>query len=281
MTNEGKFPARVNDAAVYPRVDVLGAGISCIDMNDAHYAIREWIKKRQQRYVCVTNVHSVMESLRNPKLRDILNRSGLSTPDGMPLVWLCRWGGQRRTQRVYGPDLMMSVCESGQAEGYRHFLYGGEPNVLDLLAKRLEREFPSIDVAGSFSPPFRTLTEDEDKEIVDMINKFRPDVVWVGLGAPKQELWMADHIDRLNCPVLVGVGAAFDFIAGQKSQAPAWMRNNGLEWLFRLIQEPRRLWRRYVILNPLFILSLALHRAGIAHVSPGRSGLRLGLHPRT
>jgi N-acetylglucosaminyldiphosphoundecaprenol N-acetyl-beta-D-mannosaminyltransferase len=236
-----------------PRVDVLGVEVSAINMDDALDVIDGWITSGEHQYVCVTGVHGVMESQRDPALRRIHNAAGLVTPDGMPLVWLSRVHGQRRTTRVYGPDLMLALCERSIATGYRHFFYGGGEGVAERLVQRLERRFPGLTVAGVHTPPFRTLTEDERDETVQRINETKPDIVWVGLGTPKQEHWMAQHVQRLTASALIGVGAAFDFHAGVKAQAPRWMQRNGLEWLFRLASEPRRLGRRYLVNNPTFV----------------------------
>ena len=236
-----------------PRVDVLGVGVSAINMDTALEVIDWWITAGVHQYVCVTGVHGVMESQRDETLREIHNAAGLVTPDGMPLVWLSRLNGWRNTSRVYGPDLMLDICERSLATGYRHFLYGGNNGVPERLAERLQRRFPGLIIAGTYSPPFRPLTPAEDDEVVRRINETKPDIVWVGLSTPKQERWMADHLNRISASVLIGVGAAFDFHAGLKRQAPKWMQDSGLEWFFRLMSEPRRLWRGYLVNNPMFI----------------------------
>jgi N-acetylglucosaminyldiphosphoundecaprenol N-acetyl-beta-D-mannosaminyltransferase len=240
------------------RVNVLGVGVSAINMEMALALCDQWIARREQHYVCVTGVHGVMESQRDPALRATLCRSGLTTPDGMPLVWLSKLHGFRHVERVYGPDLMLALCARSVEKGYRHFLYGGDEALVEALAERLRQRYPGIRIVGAFAPPFRPLTPDEDRDIVRVINDARPDVVWVGLSTPKQERWMAEHHRRIAAPVMIGVGAAFDFGAGRKKQAPRWMQRNGLEWLFRLFQEPRRLWRRYVLNIPRFIALVAL-----------------------
>ncbi|MGH7558403.1 MAG: WecB/TagA/CpsF family glycosyltransferase [Gemmatimonadota bacterium] len=239
-----------------PRVPILGVHVSAIDIPTALATIEEWIAVGHRDYVCVSGVHGVMESSRDPALLDIHNAAGLVTPDGMPLVWICHWRGHPEVQRVYGPDLMLRLCERSEGQGYRHFLYGGAEGVADLLAERLKERFPGLEIVGTFCPPFRPLTPDEDAEVVERIRTSRPHVVWVGLSTPKQERWMHAHVDLLEGPVLIGVGAAFDFHAGLKRQAPGWMQRTGLEWLFRLLSEPRRLGRRYLVNNPLFIWSV-------------------------
>jgi len=245
------------------RVNILGVGVSALNMALALEIIEGWIEHREPHYVCVTGVHGVMESQRDENLRRIHNRAGLVTPDGMPLVWLSRLKGFRHVERVYGPDLMLALCERSAAKGYRHFFYGGAEGVPEQLASVLQKRFPGLQVAGTFSPPFRPFTPEEDEQIIQMINEAAPDIVWVGLSTPKQERWMAEHVGRLVAPVLIGVGAAFDFHTGRKPQAPRWMQRAGLEWLFRLLTEPRRLWRRYLINNPLFVALVVLQALGV------------------
>jgi N-acetylglucosaminyldiphosphoundecaprenol N-acetyl-beta-D-mannosaminyltransferase len=249
------------------RVNILGVGVSAVNMPQALATIDRWIIEREQHYICVTGVHGIMESQRDPNLRRIHNAAGLVTPDGMPLVWLSRLHGFSHVQRVYGPDLMLAVCAHSVQTKYRHFLYGGAASVPDTLAANLQTRFHDLQVVGSYSPPFGSLTEQEDELIVQTINQSKPDVVWIGLSTPKQEQWMSAHLARLTAPVLIGVGAAFDFHAGFKRQAPVWMQRSGLEWLYRLLSEPRRLWRRYLINNPLFVALVLLQALDIRRYS--------------
>jgi N-acetylglucosaminyldiphosphoundecaprenol N-acetyl-beta-D-mannosaminyltransferase len=235
------------------RANILGVGVSAIDIPMAVDTFAQWIAARRQNYVCVTGVHGVMESHRDPELRAIHNRAGLVTPDGMPLVWIARAMGFRRVGRVYGPDLMLAVCERSVASGWRHYFYGGAEGIPELLARRLSERFAGLRVAGTLSPPFRALTPAEDAAIVERINDAAPDIVWVGISTPKQERWMAAHAGRLAAPVMVGCGAAFDFHAGVKRQAPRWMMRVGLEWAYRMATEPRRLGPRYLVNNPMFV----------------------------
>jgi len=246
-------PAPVPPVERLPRVDVLGVGISAIRMADALGAIEGWIARGERRYVCVTSVHGVMESQRDESLRRIHNAAGLVTPDGMPLVWLCRRYGFRHVERVYGPDLLLACCQRSVMRGYRHFFYGGAPGVPEALAERLQARFPGLEVVGTYSPPFRPLTAEEDAAVVRRINAAGPDIVWVGLSTPKQERWMSAHVGRLNAAALIGVGAAFDFHAGVKRQAPRWIQRRGMEWLFRAVQEPKRLIPRYLSTHPAFL----------------------------
>jgi N-acetylglucosaminyldiphosphoundecaprenol N-acetyl-beta-D-mannosaminyltransferase len=236
---------------------VLGVGIHPINIPLALAAVDRWISRREPHYVCLTPIHAAYDAYCDPDLKRILNRSGLTAPDGMGIVWLLRLRGNHGVQRVYGPDLVVSLCEHGIARGYRHYFYGGETDVAKQLAERLTERFPGLAVAGAVSPPFGALTAGEDAAMVERINQSHPDIVWVGLGTGKQERWMADHQAQLEAPVLIAVGAAFDFLSGRKPQAPPWMRRSGLEWLFRLGSEPRRLWPRYREYPRFLVLVLA------------------------
>lgn len=260
MTTRALPDDRPEQGPAEHRTNVLGVGVSAINLDQAAAIIDRWIRTRSvHHYVCITGVHGVMESQRDPELRRIHNRAALVTPDGMPLVWLSRLHGQRHVGRVYGPDLMLRLCDRPPGQSYRHYFYGGAEGVPERLAAR----FPGLTVVGTCSPPFRPLTAEEDAEIVRRINAAAPDIVWVGLSTPKQERWMAAHVGRIAAPVLIGVGAAFDFHAGLKRQAPRWMQRSGLEWLFRLATEPRRLARRYLTNNPLFVLRTAGQLLGL------------------
>lgn len=236
----------------HARFPVLTTRISAINLCDAVFLIDRWIAQHEQRYVNVCTTHTVLECYDSPQLTDVINNSGLATPDGMPLVWLGKLYRQS-IGRVYGPDLMLALCEKGQDVPYRHFFYGGAPGVPDTLASSLHRRFPRLQIAGAYSPPFRALTGDEEQDIAAMINASKPDIVWVGLGTPKQDYWVARFRALLKAPVLIAVGAAFDFHSGRVRQAPRWMQRSGLEWLFRLSQDPRRLWKRYILGNPRFV----------------------------
>ena len=250
-------------AGSFARVDVLGVGISAIDPADALGEVTRWIDNGIQHYVCVTGVHGVMESQGDAELLRIHNESGLTTPDGMPMVWAARVAGAKNTKRVYGPDLMLAVCERAAQRGWGCFLYGATDEVLDQLRSNLAGRFPGLKIVGTHSPPFRALTPEEDAAVVREINESGAQIVWVGLSTPKQERWMASHMGRVDAPALFGVGAAFDIHAGNLRQAPRWMQQSGLEWLFRLASEPRRLWRRYAVNNPRFVLAISRRRPRI------------------
>jgi N-acetylglucosaminyldiphosphoundecaprenol N-acetyl-beta-D-mannosaminyltransferase len=245
-----------------PRVNILGVGVSAITMEMTLHTLEGWISRQESQYVCVSGVHGVMESWRDADLRRIHNAAGLVTPDGMPLVWLSRLMGFSQVERVYGPDLMLAMCERSARRGHSQFFYGGAPGVAEKLASRLQSRFPGLQVAGAYSPPFRALSPEEDDAVVELINGAAPDIVWIGISTPKQECWMAEHRARLKAPILIGVGAAFDFHAGLMRQAPRWMQKSGLEWSFRLALEPRRLWRRYLINNPWFLWLVLLQALG-------------------
>ena len=251
------------------RVGILGVNVSAITMDDAVAAIGTWIRERTPNYICITGVHGLMESRRDPALQAIHNRAGLVTPDGMPLVWMSHLLGRKRVRRVYGPDLMRRMMAASAQTGVRNYFYGGGPGTAEHLRQVLTLAHPGLQVVGTMSPPFRPLTDAEDAAIIREIDAACPDIVWVGLSTPKQERWMAAHAGRLQAPVLVGVGAAFDFLSGEKPQAPAWMQRSGLEWLYRALSEPRRLGWRYARNNPAFVLH-ALRQLAFAERVPQR-----------
>jgi N-acetylglucosaminyldiphosphoundecaprenol N-acetyl-beta-D-mannosaminyltransferase len=196
--------------------------------------------------------HTIVEASRDRQLAALLTDARISFPDGMPLVWSGRAVGEA-SHRVYGPDAMLALCDRGRRLGYRHYFYGGAEGTPELLAERLAARFPGMEVAGTYSPPFRPLTPQEDLEVCERINAAAPDFVWVGLGSPKQDYWVAEHRGRIRARALLAVGAAFDFHSGLVEEAPAWMRRTGLQWAHRLAQEPRRLWRRYTVVNATFL----------------------------
>jgi N-acetylglucosaminyldiphosphoundecaprenol N-acetyl-beta-D-mannosaminyltransferase len=244
------------------RINVLGVGVSLVNIDRALDEIEVWIKAGDQTYVCVCSVHGVMECQRSDELRQIFNSAGMVTPDGMPLVWLAR-GRDAQVSRVYGPDLMLAEFQRSTTAGHRHFLYGGGPGVSTRLAAKMQSRFPGLAVVGTMEPPFAPLDQLASAETAAAINAAGADVVWVGISSPKQERWMAMMRPQLQAPVLIGVGAAFDFHSGTVRQAPRWMQRSGLEWLFRLITDPRRLWRRYLINNPWFLWALTMQRLGL------------------
>lgn len=242
-----------------PRYNILGVGVSALTLAQARDLVLGGRGQLRRGYVCVTTVHGLSEAQSDPAFRKILNRSWLTTPDGMPLVWL----GPPGVERVYGPDLMLAVCEAGRASGLTHYLYGGAEGVAEELKAKLCARFPGLNIVGTYTPPFRPLTATESAALHADVARTRPDVIWVGLGTPKQEHFMAEYAPTLESGVLIGVGAAFDFHSGRVRQAPRWMQRSGLEWLFRLGTEPRRLGPRYLKTNPLFVLRVLAQKLGL------------------
>jgi len=251
----------MNEAA--PRFNVLGIGVHAINMASAIAAIDNAIRSMQKGYICVTGVHGVMEAQSDSSFGTILNHSFLTTPDGMPLVWIGRLQGFRSVGRVYGPDLMLEVCRLSAKRGYSHFLYGGQPGVAEQLAVRLPEMFPGLKIAGTLTPPFRPLNAEEDRELARLVSGSKPDFFWVGLSTPKQERFMAAYLEKLEVKLMAGVGAAFDIHTGRIKDSPPWIKNAGLQWSHRLLQEPRRLWRRYLINNPIFVFKITMQMLGI------------------
>ncbi len=242
-----------------PRYNVLGVGVSVLTLAQARDLIVGVRGGARRGYICLGTAHGLIEARADPALRKIFNDSWLTTPDGMPLVWL----GPRGVERVYGPDLMLAVCDAGRTVNLRHYLLGGGPRVAGDLREKLLARFPGLEIVGMFTPPFRPLDDHERAVLRADIARTRPDVVWVGLGTPKQERFMARHAPELEAGVLIGVGAAFDFHSGRVRQAPRWIRGSGFEWLFRFCMEPRRLGWRYLRTNPLFALRVLAQLSGL------------------
>ena len=237
----------------HQRLDLLGVRVSDITIPLALAVIDGWVNSRHKTYVCVAPVSTLVDCQKNEDYRNVVNRAGMVTPDGMPVVWLGKAKGSRTIERTYGPDLLTAVCENGSKQGYRHFFYGGTSQTLDRLHERLKAKTSGINIVGKISPDFTPQARRESNEVIEQINYAKPDILWIGLGSPKQDFWMSMHRPLLDVPVMIAVGAAFDFLSGTKPQAPVWMRKSGLEWVFRLWHEPRRLWKRYLIGNSAFI----------------------------
>lgn len=242
-----------------PCANLLGVRVSAIDLRSAVDLSDQWIKSsRGHGYICATGVHGVMEAHRDPEVRQSLNHALMNVADGMPLSWVGHLQGFRNMDRVFGPDLMLAMCRLSVERGYRNFLYGGKPGVAELLGDTLKRKMPGLQVVGTYTPPFRRLTPDEESDVLDRVRESRPDIIWVGLSTPKQEQFMARYVDYLQVPLMFGVGAAFDFHTGAIRDCSPWIKRAGFQWLHRLMQDPKRLWKRYVRNNPAFLWHTAM-----------------------
>lgn len=234
-----------------------------MNLRVATEAILTAVRDKRKGYVCVTGVHGVTEAQDDPQFRQILNQSFLNTTDGMPLVWLGKYHlSDPSIDRVYGPDLMLELFGATQGGEASHFFYGGAPGVADELKTCLEARFPGVQIVGTFCPPFRALNEEEEAALAAQVSAAKPDLMWIGLSTPKQERFMAEYLPKLDTTVMLGVGAAFDFHSGRVRQAPRWIQRSGFEWLYRLCCQPKRLARRYLVNNPLFLGRIALQLSG-------------------
>ena len=234
------------------KVDIMGINFPILDYQDCLSLFGRWITAREPHQVCIANVHTVVTSIKDKELRDI-NNSSLPTMDGLPLVWYAKAVHKAFIkERVCGPELMLRCLDQGRPKGWKHFFLGGTETVLADLVVAMQSRYPGVDIVGWHSPPYRPLSDEEDKQLVTLINQRKPDFLWVGLGAPKQEKWIASHLPDIHVPVQVGVGAAFDFHSGHVRRAPVWMQKSGLEWLYRMSQD-RRLIKRYCSTNPVFL----------------------------
>ncbi|HXW57730.1 MAG TPA: WecB/TagA/CpsF family glycosyltransferase [Candidatus Cybelea sp.] len=255
---------------MFSSFQVLGVRVDAVQLSDAVERLRSWIDGPQTttRFVAVTGMHGIAESRQDSLFRLVLNAADLVVPDGMPLVWLARTKGYSLRHRVCGSELMESFCRA-TGNTYRHFFFGGAPGVAERLARTLQEKYGTV-IAGTHTPPFRSLTAGEEDELLSSVGRASPDVLWVGLSTPKQEKWMYEHRYKLRVPVMLGVGAAFDMNSGNSRRAPEWMRESGLEWLFRLASEPRRLWKRYLITIPKAMWFVCLE--SMSRSSLGRNG---------
>ena len=262
-----KFRAIHLPTMMIQRFNVLGVALSAMDLRIATEAVLEALRARRKGYVCVTGVHGVIEAQHDAGFRGILNGAFLNTTDGMPLVWLGKRAIGRFVDRVYGPDLMLEIFRATQNTPFRHFFYGGAPGVAEELQAKLEARFPGVTVCGTYCPPFRPLTAEEQAALAALVREKKPDILWIGLSTPKQERFMAEYLPQLDTTLMFGVGAAFDFHSGRVRQAPRWIQRSGLEWFYSLCSEPRRLARRYLVNNPLFVLRIAGQLLGLRKYS--------------
>lgn len=237
----------------FEQKDILGVFVNKTSYMEAKNNILSWSQAVESRYVCAANVHMVMEAWDSPSFRDVVNNADTVTPDGMPLVWMLRLKGEKEQERVYGPTLMLHVLEAAERENISVGFYGSDAQTLEKLVERMQAQYPRLTVGFSYSPPFRALTPAEDEQLIQQIQESDVRILFVALGCPRQEIWMAAHRGKIPA-VMLGVGAAFDFHAGTVKQAPTWMQRLGLEWFFRFTQEPARLWKRYLYHNPRFVI---------------------------
>jgi N-acetylglucosaminyldiphosphoundecaprenol N-acetyl-beta-D-mannosaminyltransferase len=266
-----------NTELIHPHSDVLGVKVSAIDLKIAVELAGRWIGTRKYGYVCLTGVHGVMEAQHDPELRRILNRAVINAPDGMPMTWIGRHQGFEKMDRVFGPDFMSAMCRLSVGLGYRHFLYGGKAGVADSLGERLRSKFPGIRIVGTYTPPFGDLSQEDEADILARVRDSAPDIVWVGLSTPRQERFMAQYVDRIQVPLMVGVGAAFDFHTGRIRDSSDWIKRAGLQWFHRLLQDPGRLWKRYLRNNPAFLWNIACQFTGLRSYPPDTQMPECGL----
>ena len=242
---------------------ILGVKINVLTVNSLADEVKLWIENKYCDYIVLTGVHGIIEMQNNKELLNINNNAGLVTPDGMPTVWYGKFLGFKNIEKVYAPDIMFKIFEQSVKNGYKHYLYGGKDGVAKKLAVTLSEKYPGIEIVGTYCPPFRPLTKEEVLDIQNDINSSGANIVWCGLGCPKQEKWMFEFRSRLNAPVLIGVGAGFDFLSGEKPLATEFIKNSGFEWLFRLIKDPKYLWKRYFKIVPLFLILIVLEFLGL------------------
>jgi N-acetylglucosaminyldiphosphoundecaprenol N-acetyl-beta-D-mannosaminyltransferase len=245
------------------RVNILGVGINSLNLPSAVELMESAVVSATRGYVCVTDVRAIIEAQDNPAYLQILNSSFLTVPDGRPSVWIGRAQGFSRMGQVAGPDLILEFCKLSCQKGYSQFFYGGAPGVAERLRDVLSKRYPGLNVVGTYTPPFRPLNDQEEKELTELLARLKPDITWVGLGAPKQELFMAQHLNRFDTALMVGVGAAFDMHTGRISDAPQWVKRAGFAWVHRFMQEPKRLWKRYLKAIPRFIWAITLQLLGL------------------
>jgi len=240
------------------RVNVLGVGVNPTNMSETLNLIDNHLGGARKGYVCVTGVHGIMEAQRNSDLRDVINSSLITIPDGRPTVWVGWLSGFRQMRQVTGPHMMLRLCARSVDKGYTHFFYGGAPGVADELKQALQARFPGLRVVGTYAPPFRRLSAEEERELRDQVGRLKPDLFWVGLSTPKQERFMAEFLHKLDTKLMLGVGAAFDIHTGRIADSPPWLQAIGLQWLHRLLQDPKRLWKRYLTNNPHFLYLITM-----------------------
>lgn len=275
---ERRRSLRISCSAGEPRANLLGVGISAISMTDAIYYTDRLLQSDAQGYVCVTGVHGVMEAQTDERFRSILNASFLTTPDGMPTVWVGHWQGHDKMARVSGPEYMLEMCRLSVERGYANYLYGGKPGVAEELRDSLLARFPGLKIVGTYTPPFGSLSKDQEADLEQQLNKVRPDILWCGISTPKQERFMSQYCGKFPVKLMVGVGAAFDVHSGRSKDAPDWVKNAGMHWFLRMLRDPRRLAGRYLKNNPRFIYLMCLQLTGLRRyfiMKPARTAARI------
>ncbi len=245
------------------KINILGSKINVTNIKDLGDKVEKLILSKKTHYICVSNVHTIITGVKDERFKKITNNASLAVPDGMPLVWIGKHRGYKDMEKCSGPDIMTHLFKLSEEKGYTNYFYGGTEDNIKILGNELHAKYPKLKILGMYSPPFRELTKEEDDNIIKKINELKPNILWIGLGAPKQEVWMYQHFEKLSGSVIFGVGAAFNFHSGTLKRAPIWMQKTGLEWLYRLFKEPKRLWKRYLITNSLFIFYLFFLRKKI------------------
>jgi N-acetylglucosaminyldiphosphoundecaprenol N-acetyl-beta-D-mannosaminyltransferase len=251
-----------------PVTQVLGVSVAALDMERAMRCIAAELRARRKGYVCMAGVHGIMEAQRNPDLAAIYEGSSFTFPDGTPTVWVGRLRGHKQMQRVAGPDLMLEVFRRKEFARYTHFLYGGEPGVAEQLRQKLTFQYPGVRIVGTCTPPFRELNSEEEQDLIARVRRLKPDIIWVGISTPKQERFMHRYLPVLNTTLMFGVGAAYDFHTGRLKDAPQWVKTIGMQWFHRLLQDPRRLWKRYLRNNPAFLCHIGMQLCGLRTYVP-------------
>jgi N-acetylglucosaminyldiphosphoundecaprenol N-acetyl-beta-D-mannosaminyltransferase len=261
---------RSTDRYRFPSANILGVGIDAVNMSMAVEAVESAVTAKRKGYVCVTGVHGVMEAFRDRELALVFEHALLVVPDGMPTVWIGRLQGLDSMDRVFGPDLMLELIDRSQMTGFSHFLCGGNSGVAEGLRRTLQQHFPLATIVGTYTPPFREMTTEEEHQLVEKLTDLSPDIIWIGLSTPKQEHFMARFQSLLSPIVMIGVGAAFDFHTGRIKDSPTWVKRSGLQWCHRLMQEPSRLWKRYLVNNSQFLYEIGMQLTGLKHFDPPR-----------
>jgi N-acetylglucosaminyldiphosphoundecaprenol N-acetyl-beta-D-mannosaminyltransferase len=258
----------VKQVTEHPKANVLGIGIDAVNMQQALARIAEELERDRNGYVCLAGVHGVMEAQRDPRLAEIFAGAALIAPDGMPTVWVGHHQGHAKMERVTGPDLMLEVMRRDEFLGCTHFFYGGKEGIAEELREQLRTRFPYVQIVGTYTPPFGPLSAEQETELIELVSRLQPDIIWVGISTPRQERFMAHYLPLLDTKLMFGVGAAFDFHTGRIADCDEWIKRCGMQWLHRLMQDPKHLWKRYLRNNPVFLWSIFLQLTGLKVYPP-------------